>query len=88
MNEFEVLDRTFTTKVELEMDLVDEDLNTGESLVLPIGTDIKYIRTDNASWADFRLDDGREVRARIVLDEFTINDIEIMDALEGVAFAG
>lgn len=88
LNEFEELEWTFTTKVELEMNLVDENLKTGESIVLPVGTDIKYIRTDNESWADFRLDDGREVRAKIVLDEFTINGIDIMDALDGVMFAG
>lgn len=90
VDEFQSEELVLTAKVELDMNLLDEDLNAGEEIIISPGTELTYIRTDDETWADFRLEDGREVRARISVDRMpeTICDIDIYDALDGLFMAG
>lgn len=87
ISDFEKDELIFTTKVELRVNEIDGE-NLGEEITLPVGTEIKYIRTDDDTWADFRLEDGKEVRASINAEEYTICDIDIFDALDGLFIAG
>lgn len=90
LDEFNPTELVLTAKVELDMNLLDEDLNLGEEIIILPGTELTYIRTDDETWSDFRLEDGREVRARIGVYTVpdTICDIDVFDALDGLFIAG
>ncbi len=79
---------TFTLKQDLEMTVLEENAVSHDVITLSIGTPITYIRTDDSTYADFRLEDGTEVRAEVDVDNHTINGIDIFEALDGVMFAG
>lgn len=82
---------TLYTICDLEMMELDEEHQlTGKKVVVPAGTGLVYIRTDNHSFADFRMEDGTEIRAEIMADEWPqyIAGVELEDAFEEVYFAG
>ena len=81
---------TFTTKMELTMRRLDANGNVSEDITIPKGTALEYIRTDTKTYADFRLEDGSEVRALIRCDDYPqeiCNEI-LEDAVDGTIFAG
>lgn len=80
----------FKTKIALQMKKLDESMNVLEDVTIPEGTELTYIRTDGSTFADFKLQDGSEVRAVIKCKEYPqkICDIDIETALDGIIFAG
>lgn len=80
----------FTTKMELTMNKLDANGEVLDDIVIPKGTKLIYIRTDAKTYADFRLDDGSEVRALIKCDDYPqrICNEDLEEALDGVLFAG
>ncbi len=80
----------FTTKMELVMSKLDANGNIVEDVSIPKGTKLIYIRTDAKNYADFKLEDGSEVRAKIKCDDYPqkISNEDLEEALEGILFAG
>lgn len=80
----------FTTKMELNMSMLDANGNVSDDIVIPKGTKLIYIRTDAKTFADFRLEDGSEVRAIIKCDDYPqmISNENLDEALDGILFAG
>ena len=51
------------TKREITVDIIDDDHNTtGEKKILPSGTEIKGLSTDNRSYGEYKLEDGTKIR--------------------------
>ena len=91
----EDLFRTFaemelTSKVDLTLEVVNEDGETVDSATIPSGTVFTPIRTDNETFSDCELPDGRIVRVPVDHSEITttVNGIDIEEAFDGVMFAG
>ena len=61
-----------------------------KSETLPAGTEFVCLRTDNESWVDLRLTDGRECRIEIVEVDYTptINGIPEWDCFVDLMYAG
>lgn len=79
----------FTTKMELPMSKLDAVGNVSEDILIPKGTKLIYIRTDAKTFADFKLEDGSEVRAFIKCDyPQQICNEDLDEALDGILFAG
>lgn len=81
-----------TSKMDLELDVVDEE--NGETLEagvrIPAGTEFTIWRTDDESFVDCQLSDGRMVRVPVEAEGWpqTINGRDIEDVFDGVIFAG
>lgn len=81
-----------TSKMDLELDVIDE--NTGETLEsgvsFAVGTEFTICRTDDESYVDCRVSDGRLVRVPVESAEWpqTINGIDIEDVFDGIIFVG
>lgn len=81
----------FTLLQPLEANIVDEV--TGEetsNIMLQEGSEVIYLRTDNQSFADLKLENGTIVRIQIEYDGWpiTVNGVDIDDVFEGLRFAG
>ena len=81
---------TITVKQDFETSFVDEngaDLGTG---TVPAGMELTLIRTDNESWTDVRLSDGRIARIYVIQDTWprTVDGKAIDDLFDGLLFAG
>lgn len=81
---------TITVKQDFETSFVDEngaDLGTD---IIPAGTELTLIRTDNESWTDVRLSDGRIARIYVIQDTWprTVDGKAIDDLFDGLLFAG
>lgn len=81
---------TFTTKTELTMKVIEADGREGDEIALPKGTKLLYKRTDNKTYADFELKDGKMVRAELNCIDYPtkISGVELEEALDGTMFAG
>lgn len=80
----------FTTKKELSMSKLDANGKVTGDIIISKGTKLIYIRTDAKTFADFRLEDGSEVRALIKCDDYPQNicNESLEEALDGILFAG
>jgi hypothetical protein len=74
------------SKVPLEV-YVPEAEETEE---VPAGTEFHFLRTDNESYVDMKMDDGRDCRVHVEFDgwERTVNGISEYDAFDGILYAG
>lgn len=81
----------FTTKVDLKMDLLKPNGEVGKKeMKVPAGSKLSYLRTDGESIAEFRMEDGSVVRAKIQVGDWPqyISGVELEEALDGIVFAG
>lgn len=83
-------ERDLTTKEELVCEEVDEDGNQTGSIMVPAGTKMQLLRTDNDSVFDLKLEDGRIARVEVSAESYphTINGENIEDIFDGIMFAG
>ncbi len=81
-----------TSKQELLLDIVDEEkgeaIESGVSI--PSGTKFTIWRTDNKSFVDCRLSDGRIARVPVENEDWPqkVNGTDIEEVFEGIIFAG
>ena len=88
---YNLSDFIITSKKELTFDEVDEDGNVIGEITVPSGSDYNAYRTDDETYADCKLSDGRIVRLRIERDEelgHVINGEHLEELFEGIIFAG
>lgn len=88
---YNLSDFIITSKKELTFDEVDEDGNVIGEITIPSGSDYNAYRTDDETYADCKLSDGRIVRLRIERDEelgHVINGEHLEELFEGIIFAG
>ena len=66
------------------------DLEAEETEEVPAGTEFHFLRTDNESYVDMKMDDGRDCRVHVEFDgwERTVNGISEYDAFDGILYAG
>ena len=57
---------------------------------IPAGTEFHFLRTDNESYVDMKMDDGRDCRVYVEFDGWgrTVNGISEYDAFDGILYAG
>ena len=89
LSEFYELDRRhspITTLIPVEVTMLPE--NRVETL--PAGTDLSFLRTDNESWVDFVLADGRECRVVIETAQWprTVNGVAEEECFDNLLYAG
>ena len=74
------------SKVPLEVYVVEAD----DLEEIPAGTQFHFLRTDNESYVDMRMDDGRECRIEVEYNGWdrTVNGISEFDAFDGILYAG
>jgi len=65
-------------------------ISTGEKETIPAGTKFEYLRTDNESFAELRLEDGRVCRVSVDVTEYPalINGISEDDCFSDIMYAG
>ncbi len=81
----------FTSKVELTLDVVDEDGNViEEDKRIAAGRVFKPYRTDNKKIADLTLEDGTIVRVEVDSSDWPrkIGGMELEEVFDGTVFAG
>lgn len=86
-----IADLTLTSKVELTAQVLSEEIiPSGETRVLPVGTELTILRSDNDSFVDFRLKDGSQVRLEVQLHDWPdrVNGIAVEDCFDGTIYAG
>ena len=79
-----------TSKEELTFDEVDEDGNVIGEITVPSGSDYICYRTDDETYTDCKLSDGRIVRLNIEISEnyeHTVNGKTLMSIFDGIIFA-
>ena len=69
---------------------IDAEGYESEDMVIPEGTHITPIRTDNKTYIDCKLDDGSYIRLKFSGDDYppTINGEKVDDLFEGLLYAG
>ena len=88
---YNLSDFIITSKKELTFDEVDEDGNVIGEITVPSGSDYNAYRTDDETYADCKLSDGRIVRLYIERDEelgHVINGEHLEELFDGIIFAG
>ena len=89
---------TFTAKADVPVTLVTkEGKKVGEGVV-PKGTKLGYVRTDDKSWGDFIISEGGPisdvaydyVRVDVEIRDWTkyVNNVDIEELFDGIMFAG
>lgn len=90
LTNFYTLDETQTplvSKIPLEVTVLGENTNT----IVPAGTEFTFLRSDGATYVEFRLPDGRECRVTREEGEgwpYTVNGVPEEDVFEGILYAG
>ena len=83
-------DMTLTTKVDIEAEVRDSFDGTGSMETVKKGEKLHFYASDNETWVDFKLNDGRFVR--IILDKAgwpqTIDGVDAVDIFDGIMHAG
>ena len=82
--------RVLTTKTEITAEEVDEEGNDLGQMQIPAGTALTTLRTDNDSFVDLGLDDGRIARVEVSAASYphTIGGTDIEELFDGIIFAG
>lgn len=78
--------RMLTAKQPLEVSILPSE----EKDTIPAGMVFRFLRTDNKSYVDFELEDGRECRVYVESSGWPpmINGESAVDYFDGIAFAG
>ena len=82
---------TFTSKIDLQADVISDNGETLERIDISAGTTFYPYATDSNSYTDYKLDDGRTVRLPMGYDDdhgHTINGMPVGDVFDGVVYAG
>lgn len=82
--------RNLTLKRALAVNLVDEGGSSAGSADLPAGTSLALYRTDDASYVDLKLTDGRIARIPVSLGSWPIiaAGMDAQELFDGMMFAG
>lgn len=72
------------------MDLQLMILPEGKTETVPAGTVFHFLRSDNSTYVDMRMSDGRECRIMVTLADWEpmVNGMPAMDCFDGILFAG
>lgn len=84
-------DRSLTTKIPVPVWVIDEQGRAGSTPEqLPAGTKLYFRKTDNKTYVEMELEDGRRCQVRGEFDSWpkTINGISEFDCFDGVVYAG
>ena len=75
-----------TSKIPLEVLILPDEATE----IIPAGTIFYFLRTDNDSYVDLRMDDGRECRILITYDDWwpLVNGLPEEDCFDGLFYAG
>lgn len=75
-----------TAKLPVEVTMISEN----EKETLAVGTKLYFLRTDNETYAEFCLEDGRECRVEADTTKWprTINGIPEEECFDGISYAG
>lgn len=87
--DFYTLDETLSplvSKIPLEVTILGE--NT--SMIVPAGTEFTFLRTDNETYVEFRLSNGRECRVNVDTTGWShmINGVPEEECFDGIGYAG
>lgn len=79
-------DRELTSKIDLELEFPEN----GEKETVPAGSKFSFFRTDNESFVDMKLEDGRICRVEVDDSDWPImiNGSDRDDVFDGMMFAG
>ena len=82
--------RVLTAKQDFTAERVDEDGNPEGDCAVSAGSELTLLRTDDESWTDAVLEDGRIVRLYVTAGVWprTVDGIDIQELFDGVMFAG
>ena len=75
---------------ELTVPIIDNDGNEQSKETLPVGTHITAVKTDNNTYMDCKLDDGRMIRLNYSNSDYPaeIDGIKVDELFEGLTYAG
>ena len=78
-----------TSKKDVEVTVLDENNNEQGTETMPAGTEFIPVRTDNSSYMDIKLDDGKTVRLKYSKTDYPveINGEKVDDLFDGLIYA-
>lgn len=87
--DFYTLDETLSplvSKIPLEVTILGENTST----IVPAGTEFTFLRTDNETYVEFRLSNGRECRVNVDTTGWShmINGVPEEECFDGIGYAG
>ena len=75
-----------TSRIDLQLTILPE----GKTETVPAGTVFYFLRSDNSTYVDMRMSDGRECRIPVTREDWEpmVNGMSAMDCFDGILFAG